>query len=410
VADRAGLGRSGMREVAQAAGVSVSTVANVLSRPSIVAPQTRRRVEQAMAAVGYVPHGPARQLRGLPSPIVGSITLDLANPFYAELNRGIEDGLSDAGCMVLACSTDLQPAKEKQLLGLLQEQAVRGIIISPIDPDPAALLEVSGRGTPVILIDHPRGDLDLCAVAVEDVVGGQLAAEHLLSLGHRHLAYLAGGIDPGTVARRREGVWRALTAAGIDPDQALVDVRMRSRPGSSVTAAAQAVDQILAAIPTPTAVICHNDTAALGVLEGLHAAGVRVPAEMSVVGYDDMHFAARLAPALTTVNQPKYQLGRAGRPSTGLPGTAGPYYETSLTGHRTVAFVPVEQFLPLRAGSSVRLDDDLTADVWTERLVLAGAEPVRRYLDGPAAGEPAVTRHRLGRGHRLVRLHRAERP
>jgi LacI family transcriptional regulator len=311
VADRAGLGRSGMREVAQAAGVSVSTVANVLSRPSIVAPQTRHRVEQAMAAVGYVPHGPARQLRGVPSPIVGSITLDLANPFYAELNRGIEDALSEAGCMVLACSTDLQPAKEKQLLGLLQEQAVRGIIISPIDPDPTLLLQVSQRGTPVILIDHPRRQLDLCAVAVDDVAGGELAAEHLVSLGHRRIAFLAGAIDPGPVARRREGVRLALTAAGLDPARALVDVRMSDHHRSSVSAAARAVAQILATRPAPTAIICLNDTAALGVLEGLDAAGVRVPDEISVVGYDDLHFAARLSPALTTVHQPKHQLGRA---------------------------------------------------------------------------------------------------
>ncbi|MGN9908814.1 LacI family DNA-binding transcriptional regulator [Phytohabitans sp. LJ34] len=139
-----------MREVARAAGVSVSTVANVLSRPSIVAPETRRRVEEAIDGVGYVPHGPARQLRGLPSPIVGSITLDLANPFYAEVNRGAEDKLAEAGCLLLTCSTDLRAAKEKQLLDLLQTQAVRGIIISPLEPDPRELLRVVERGTPVV--------------------------------------------------------------------------------------------------------------------------------------------------------------------------------------------------------------------------------------------------------------------
>ena len=97
----------GMRDVARVAGVSVSTVANVLSRPGIVAAETRDRVEQAIREVGYVRNGLARQLRGLPSPIVGSVILDLANPFYAELNRGIEDRLAEIGCLVLACSTDL---------------------------------------------------------------------------------------------------------------------------------------------------------------------------------------------------------------------------------------------------------------------------------------------------------------
>lgn len=302
--------RSGMREVARAAGVSVSTVANVLSRPSIVAPQTLRRVEEAIAGVGYVPNGPARQLRGMPSPIVGSVILDLANPFFAELNRGIEDRLAQAGCLVLTCSTDLQPAREKQLLSLLQEQAVRGIILSPIDPDPTLLRQVTRRGTPVVLVDHPRGRLDLCAVAVDHVLGGQLAAEHLASLGHRRIAYLGALVDPGTVARRRQGVREALAAAGLDPDQALVDIRMSIHPPSLVDAAAAAVEQVLAARPAPTGIICLNDTAALGVLRGLSASGLRVPEDISVVGYDDLPFAARLAPALTTVSQPKYELGR----------------------------------------------------------------------------------------------------
>ena len=301
--------RGGMREVARAAGVSVSTVANVLSRPAIVAPETRSRVEQAILGVGYVPNGPARQLRGLPSPIVGSIILDLANPFYADLNRGVEDRLAEAGCVVLACSTDMQATKEKRILGLLQEQAVRGIIISPIDPDPAPLLEISRRGIPVVLIDHPRGRLDLCAVAVDHLLGGQLAAEHLLSLGHRRIAYLGSAGDPRPATQRRQGTYLALAAAGLDPDEALLHIQMTIHPPTLVEAASKAVERILSAVPRPTAVLCLNDTTALGVLHGLDAAGVRVPTDISVVGYDDLPFASRLAPPLTTVNQPKYQLG-----------------------------------------------------------------------------------------------------
>jgi LacI family transcriptional regulator len=300
-----------MRDVARAAGVSVSTVANVLSRPEIVAPKTRHRVEQAIRRVGYVRNGPARQLRGVPSPIVGSVILDLANPFFAALNRGIEDRLAEAGCLVLACSTDLRPDRERQILDLLQEQAVRGIIISPIGPDPTVLLEASRRGTPVVFVDHPRGRLDLCAAAVDHVLGGRLAAEHLISLGHRRIAYLGARVEPDTVAGRREGLRQALTAAGMNPDDALLDLRMSIHPPPLVDAAEAVVERVLAARPAPTAVMCLNDTAALGVLRGLDAAGVRVPGDISVTGYDDLGFAARLAPPLTTVHQPKYRLGRA---------------------------------------------------------------------------------------------------
>ena len=303
--------RGGMREVARVAGVSVSTVANVVSRPSIVAPETRHRVEQAILGVGYVPNGPARQLRGVPSLIVGSVTLDLANPFYAEVNRGIEDRLTEADCLVLTCSTDLRATKEQQILGLLEEQAVRGVIISPIGPDPTPLLAMSRRGTPVVLIDHPRGSLDLCAVAVDNLSGGQLAMEHLLSLGHRRIAYLGGIVEPGTITHRREGMRHAVAAAGLDPGEVLLDLRMPVHPPPLSEAMASAVEQILSTVPRPTAVVCLNDTAALGMLSGLDAAGVRVPADISVMGYDDLSFASRLAPSLTTVNQPKYQLGYA---------------------------------------------------------------------------------------------------
>ncbi|MEU4240859.1 LacI family DNA-binding transcriptional regulator [Actinoplanes sp. NPDC026619] len=312
----------GMRAVARLAGVSVSTVANVLSRPSIVAPATLRRVQQAIEQVGYVPNGPARQLRGLPSPIVGSVTLDLANPFHAEVNRGVEDCLAEAGCLVLACSTDLRPDTETRLLHLLQQQNVRGIIISPAG-DTVPLLEVSRRGTPVVLLDHPKERLDLCAVAVDDVLGGRLAGEHLRALGHRRIAYLSATVDPGPVARRREGLRQAA--------ETLLDVRMDVHPPSLGEAAAAAAERVMAV--GATAVVCLNDTAALGLLDGLAALGVRVPEDLSVVGYDDLPFARRLAPALTTVSQPKYQLGWAAAElllDEGRPGHA----------HREVRFQP----------------------------------------------------------------------
>jgi LacI family transcriptional regulator len=184
---------------------------------------------------------------------------------------------------------------------------VRGVAIAPAGSDPEPFLRLSGRGIPVVLLDHPRGELDLCAVSVDDVLGGRLAAGHLIELGHRHIAFLGGTVDPGPVIRRRQALRQALSAAGLD----LLDVRVRIHPPSLVDAAAAAVARILAATPRPTAVVCLNDTAALGLLDGLQAAGVRVPADISVVGYDDLPIARRLAPPLTTVRQPNYELGQA---------------------------------------------------------------------------------------------------
>ncbi|WP_432932850.1 LacI family DNA-binding transcriptional regulator [Microbispora sp. CA-135349] len=296
-----------MRAVAQQAGVSVTTVANVLNRPEIVAPPTRMRVEEAMKRVGFVRNGLARQLRGVPSRLVGVVVLDIANPFYAEVNRGIEDRLAEDQCMMLLCSIGPQADKETQTLTWLQEQGVRGIVISPVRDDPARLEEISGQGTPVVLLDYLPDEADLCAVGVDHYGGGRLTGDHLLELGHRRIAFLGGPTTVKAVKERRQGLRDALQDAGLDLAHSLVDIDMR--PANLVDAADAAIDRLMLMKDPVTAIVCMNDMAALGVLQGLDRHGVRVPDEMSVVGYDDIAFASHLTPALTTVRQPTYELG-----------------------------------------------------------------------------------------------------
>lgn len=300
--------RSGIREVAAAAGVSESTVSNVLNNPQIVAAKTRRRVERAMEELDFVRNRAAGQLRGAPSSVVGSIVLDSANAFFAEVARAVEDRLIESGCMQLLFSSDLHLARENQCLKLLEEHAVRGIIINPVNPELEGLVRLGRRGTPVVLLDRSRGDADLCAVTADNVCGGELAAAHLLELGHRRIVFLGGSITVDTITARRTGADRACVAAGLDPAEVLVDIR---HAPAAIDGPEAAVDHILALRPLPTAIICTNDTAAVGVLRGLRRAGVSVPARMSVIGYDDVHFASELSPPLTTVRQAKASLGRA---------------------------------------------------------------------------------------------------
>ncbi|GAA2342662.1 LacI family DNA-binding transcriptional regulator [Dactylosporangium salmoneum] len=294
-----------MRDVAQTAGVSVSTVANVLNNPAVVAPATRERVEEAMASLGFVRSGPARQLRGLPSRLVGSVTLDQANPFYAELNRGIEDRLDEAGCLVLACSTDIEPEKELRILRLLEEQSPRGIIVTPTGENLAELAAVSRRGTPVVLLDATRGDLDLCAVGVDHEAGGRLAGDHLLGLGHRRIAFLSAARDVAPVRARLSGLRAAVSGAGAPP---LLEVRMAL--GDLFSGTEEAVSALLALDDPPSAIVCLNDIAAVAVVRALERRGVRVPGDVSVMGYDDVPFAAHVQPALTTIRRPIRELGR----------------------------------------------------------------------------------------------------
>ncbi len=304
-----GRARAGIREVAAAAGVSDSTVSNVINNPQIVSARTRQRVEAAMEQTGFVRNRAASQLRGAPSSVVGCVVLDSANTFFAEVARGIEDRLAEAGCMQTVCSTDLHVSREHVYLQMLEEQGVRGIIVDPVNPELDELVALSRRGTPVVLLDRPRGAADLCGATVDHIRGGQLATEHLLSLGHRRIVLLRGAITVSTISDRGEGARRACLEMGLDPADTLVGLRLS--PLAVIDGADAAVDHILAIRPTPTAILCCNDSTAVGVLRGLRRSGVRVPDEMSVVGYDDVSFASELSPALTTVRQPTYALGRA---------------------------------------------------------------------------------------------------
>lgn len=287
----------------------MSTVSNVLNNPQVVSAETRRRVEDAMLAVGYVRNGAARQLRGAPSTTVGCVLLDSANPFFAEVARGMEDRLAEAGCMAIVCSTDVRTERETRYLRMLEEIGVRGILLSPVSAGLDTAVALARRGTPVVLVDQPPTGARLCAAVVDDVRGGELAAEHLVGLGHRRIAFVHAEAGVPSLVRRAEGLRRGLAAAGLDVSTALIPVPVP--PPANVDGAEAAVARVLAAAPRPTAVVCFNDMAAVGVLRGLHAAGVDIPGQMSVLGYDDVVFAGQLAPALTTIRQPTYQLGRA---------------------------------------------------------------------------------------------------
>jgi LacI family transcriptional regulator len=299
--------RASMREVAQLARVSVSTVANVLNNPTIVTTSTRERVEAAIARIGYVRSGPARQLRGAPSRLVGVISLDTSNPFYAAVSRGIEDRLDEEGYILLSCSTDVEPEREARALQVLEEHAVAGIIITPTEHNQDLLLAVSDRGTPVVLVDSPRGRLALCAATVDHYLGGQVVGEHLIELGHRRIVVFTGGARINPVVERHEGLRSAVVRAGLDPIEVLREAII---PPPNLDDGTQALIKAIVSQPAPpTAVVCLNDVAALGAMRALTDLGIRIPDDMSVVGYDDLPFAAQLYPPLTTVRRPTYRLG-----------------------------------------------------------------------------------------------------
>ncbi len=298
---------SSIREVAKRAGVSLGTVSNVLNRPEIVAEETRRRVLQAIEEIGFVRNGLARQLRAGRSQHIGLVVLDVTNPFFTEVARGVEDLANQAGYVVILCNSEDSVEKESHYLHMLEEQRTQGILITPVQSDASYLQRFRQRGIAVVLLDRPSRISDLCSVAVDDVRGGELAVAHLLEQGHKHIAFVHGSLSIRQCADRRRGVLRALKAGGLDPDRALLDI---TTPTQSVREGEESMEKLLSATMKPTAAFCANDLLALGLMRKLIKHGASIPGDMALVGYDDVEFASVLVTPLTSIRQPKYELGR----------------------------------------------------------------------------------------------------
>lgn len=292
----------GVKEVAALAEVSVGTVSNVLNRPELVAPRTRARVEQAIKDLGFVPNATARQLRRGRARVIGLVVPDIANPFFTEMARGVEDAAMEAGYVVILCNSDEQAAREDRYLEVLEAQRVGAILITPARQGLKPLSRLLDNGTAIAMLDNDQSTQDVCSASVDDELGGELAAEHVIGLGHRTITWLAGPADIPQVADREAGLRRAADRAGVPI--------MRIQAGQMTAAAGQAaMAEALDSGLSPTAVICANDLLALGAIRSLAAHGLVVPRDVSVVGYDDIEFAANAAVPLTSVRQPKYEMG-----------------------------------------------------------------------------------------------------
>ncbi len=303
------VGRVTIRDVAEQAGVSLGTASNVLNRPDRVAPATRERVLEVIDRLGFVRSSAAHQMRGGNSRCFGAVVLDAANPFSTETLRGLEDVVHEHGCAVYVCSTDGSAEREASYLRLLEEQRVQGIVITPATRSIRHLQTLRDRGTLVVLLDRRSGDGDMCSVSVDHAHGGELAAHHLFELGHRRIAFINGPLHLSQCAERQRGMRRAARAANLDAAETIIEYTID--PVTAFEQAEATVDDLLALEDRPTAVVCFNDQIAFTVLRTLGQRRVRVPRDISVVGYDDVEFAAMISPALTSIRQPKYELGRA---------------------------------------------------------------------------------------------------
>jgi LacI family transcriptional regulator len=295
-------------DVAKRAGVSVGTVSNVLNKPDIVKPTTRAKVEAAIAKLGFVRNESARHLRGGQSRLLAYLMHDSGNPSFTELARGVETVARANGLGLLLCNSSNDPVREDEYLSLLLEQRIRGVLITGVDYANPRLEQLPKHGVPVVFVDR-GSELDgaWCSVGIDDVEGGFLAVSHLLELGHKKIALAGGPLTIPQVVDRHRGAVNALESFGFGADE----LHILETPALDLHQGRQLASRLLG-LPKrrrPTAVFCANDVLALGLLQELTQQGVSVPAELAIVGYDDVEFAAAATIPLSSVRQPRVLLG-----------------------------------------------------------------------------------------------------
>jgi len=305
----AGTARVTLRDVARLADVHPGTASRALNAQTraLVNAETARRVLEAAEQLGYRPNPIARGLKTNRSYTIGVLIPDLTNPLFPPILRGIEDGLEAGGYTPLMANTDNDPERERIDWQAMRARQVDGIVAATARRDHALLDEMAGSGVPLVLVNRRAEDDRVPAATADDRKGIHLAVEHLAGLGHTRIAHVAGPLELSTGLDRHDGFHEAMRDAGLEPDPELIVV---SRAFTEAEGA-RACRELLARAADPTAIVAGNDLIALGCYDVFAERGIRCPEEISVVGFNDMPFADRFSPPLTTIRIPHYEIGAA---------------------------------------------------------------------------------------------------
>lgn len=293
-----------IKDIAVHAEVSVTTVSHVVNGTRFVSVDARQRVNTAIEALRYVPSALARSLKSNRTHTVGMMIPNCSNPFFAELIRGIEDTCFASNFNVILCNSDDNPDKQRKYVRVLSEKQVDGLIVFSSGGDTDLSEALRETDMPQILLDREVEHVSADLVEVDHEAGAWMATRHLIDLGHRRLACITGPLDLAPARQRLQGYRRALSEAGLASNPTWeVDGGFTSEAGHA------AMQQLLAHSQTPSAVFACNDLMAIGAICAATGQGLRVPHDLSVVGFDDIALSAHSSPPLTTIAQPKYQLG-----------------------------------------------------------------------------------------------------
>ncbi|MFD2174729.1 LacI family DNA-binding transcriptional regulator [Rhodobacter lacus] len=294
-----------IRDVAQRAGVSTATVSRTLAHPDKVREDTRQKVMEAVEALGFVPNDRARVLRRQSSQTVILLVRDISNPFYLDVYKGVEEAAFDAGYKVLMGDARDDDERISHYIEAVRERHADGLILM-IGRLPDRFGEDPARLPPIVVASEAIRTIDVPTVKVDNVAAARAAVEHLIALGHRQICHIAGPLDEYLGEARLEGYRAALAAAGIGDDPGLV-----LAGDFSLGAGHDLVADLIARGGTFSAIFAASDQMAIGAITALRQRGLRVPEDISVVGFDDTLIASMVDPALTTIHQPRRDIGFA---------------------------------------------------------------------------------------------------
>jgi LacI family transcriptional regulator len=310
-----------IQEVARRAGVSTATVSRTINNPSMVDPKTAKRVWKAVEDLGYYPNSLARSLVSGRSRILGLIVSDITNPFFPELIKGFEDVAIHHSYEILVSSTNYDSGRMALCVRRMLERKVEGVAIMTSEMDNHLVEQLAHRNVPMVFLDVGPTGKGISHVVVDYAMGVNEAVEHLLSLGHRRIGFISGPLDLKSARIRRSAFLRSLSRYGIDEDKRLVE-----EANHTVDGGFEAMARMLESKCSPTAVLASNDLTAIGMMRAVRRAGLSVPQDISVVGFDDIRLAEFTEPPLTTVRLSRSELAEhafhallpdSGEPSSG---------------------------------------------------------------------------------------------
>jgi DNA-binding LacI/PurR family transcriptional regulator len=301
------LSRSTIYDIAKKANVSPSTVSRALQDHPRIGAETKARIQTLAKEMGYVPSAVARGLKTSRSNVLGVIVHRIEDPFLTELLRGIEDTLHGSGYSLFLAASQKDPEREREVVQAMSERRVDGVILSSSRFSLKSLHQLDHYGIPSVLINNQaKWEPDRYSIYHNEVYAMNQILEHVIDLGHKRIAFLGNSRGGRTTAERQQGFEESLDQTGMEIAPDYIAFGETGIPEGG----AQGMRKLLKLKEMPTAVVCHNDMMAIGAIQAVHQAGLRVPEDISVTGFDNIDLAAYINPPLTTFHQPRYELGQ----------------------------------------------------------------------------------------------------